>query len=135
MPVQACGSHSALMSLVSSTRQSLKHKGSSGLMALKAFEDKLAEANQCKNQYPGHPELIRSCKAQTVNEALWNAGVRTGPVVNSSCNGRKGPTVNAVENWSGNIYTQKIGGRSLKTKRSAKNKRTKSKRNGHNKKY
>ncbi len=121
MPVQPCASHATLMNLVTKTRQSLKNKGSAGAVALAEFNDKLKEANQCAVNYPGRRDLIASCKAHTVNEALWAAGVRNAPVSNVSCNGRKGPTANSPEEWAGNIFVPAKGGRkSAKSRRSAK---------------
>lgn len=123
MPTPACGNHQDLMKLVPETRAHLKSMGSAGASALAAFNQKLLTANTCNEEYPGHPALIASCKAHTVNEALWEAGVRTGPIANATCNGRKGPTANHPENWTTTSFLpQKTGGR--KSKRS-KNKRAK----------
>jgi len=108
------------MRLVAERRQFLKGMGSAGIVPTIAFNQKLAEANQCKLDFPGHPELIAACKAHTVNEALWNSGMHNAPVVNTTCNGRKGPTVLDPTEWSGDIYIPAKGGR---TQRRRRNKR------------
>jgi hypothetical protein len=122
-----------MIDLVAKTRAHLKAEGSAGSSQLLAFNQKLAEANQCKNEYPGHPDLIASCKARTVNEALWAAGVHRSPVINSTCDGRKGATAERPENWAGNIFVNRPkGGRmakSKKTKRASKNMRKSKKSN------
>jgi len=127
MPTPACGTHEALMKLVPETRAHLKSMGSSGASALATFNQKLLTANTCNEEYPGRPELIASCKAHTVNEALWEAGVRTGPIANATCNGRKGPTTMHPENWTTTSFLpQKTGGRkSRRSKNKSKSKKAK----------
>lgn len=133
MPTPACGTHDALMKLVSETRAHLKSQGAAGASALLAFNQKLATANTCKDEYPGHNALIASCKAHTVNEALWEAGVHTAPIANATCNGRKGATAEHPENWVGNIYVNRSkGGRMSKTRKATRKNKSKSKKSKSN---